>query len=141
MLNYVCYITLILYRHAYYYVFFFFFKQKTAYEMRISDWSSDVCSSDLDDLRRQLIRTAGGVTIEELVEAERGYIRKQGRRVTVASALLDHVNEPPAHARPLAARIRGIQAHVNPLTSNPTARARLRPSSRYQSAERRVGQK
>src|SRR3546814_11112515 len=30
-------------------VFFFFFKQKTAYEMRISDWSSDVCSSDLSD--------------------------------------------------------------------------------------------
>src|SRR3546814_10562686 len=29
--------------------FFFFFKQKTAYEMRISDWSSDVCSSDLLD--------------------------------------------------------------------------------------------
>src|SRR3546814_11289409 len=29
------------------YWFFFFFKQKTAYEMRISDWSSDVCSSDL----------------------------------------------------------------------------------------------
>src|SRR3546814_3723227 len=28
-------------------VFFFLFKQKTAYEMRISDWSSDVCSSDL----------------------------------------------------------------------------------------------
>src|SRR3546814_8767192 len=28
-------------------VFFFFFKQKTAYDMRISDWSSDVCSSDL----------------------------------------------------------------------------------------------
>src|SRR3546814_2620748 len=28
---------------------FFFFKQKTAYEMRISDWSSDVCSSDLID--------------------------------------------------------------------------------------------
>src|SRR3546814_7542863 len=31
-------------------LFFFFFKQKTAYEMRISDWSSDVCSSDLADL-------------------------------------------------------------------------------------------
>src|SRR3546814_9885623 len=29
------------------FIFFFFFKQKTAYEMRISDWSSDVCSSDL----------------------------------------------------------------------------------------------
>src|SRR3546814_3305447 len=29
------------------FIIFFFFKQKTAYEMRISDWSSDVCSSDL----------------------------------------------------------------------------------------------
>src|SRR3546814_8515873 len=33
------------------FVFFFFFKQKTAYEMRISDWSSDVCSSDLPPQR------------------------------------------------------------------------------------------
>src|SRR3546814_1359069 len=32
---------------VFYVLFFFFFKQKTAYEMRISDWSSDVCSSDL----------------------------------------------------------------------------------------------
>src|SRR3546814_11849165 len=32
-------------------LYFFFFKQKTAYEMRISDWSSDVCSSDLRDMR------------------------------------------------------------------------------------------
>src|SRR3546814_6356751 len=32
--------------------FFFFFKQNTAYEMRISDWSSDVCSSDLERRRR-----------------------------------------------------------------------------------------
>src|SRR3546814_4336485 len=35
------------------YYFFFFFKQKTAYEMRISDWSSDVCSSDLTYWREQ----------------------------------------------------------------------------------------
>src|SRR3546814_5509470 len=34
-------------RNWVYCCFFFFFKQKTAYEMRISDWSSDVCSSDL----------------------------------------------------------------------------------------------
>src|SRR3546814_5550705 len=46
----------------------FFFKQKTAYEMRISDWSSDVCSSDLADharqgvlLSRPLGRSGGGV--------------------------------------------------------------------------------
>src|SRR3546814_11990935 len=37
---------------VYLFVFFFFFKQKTAYEMRISDWSSDVCSSDLFILGR-----------------------------------------------------------------------------------------
>src|SRR3546814_18318585 len=37
------------------YCIFFFFKQKTAYEMRISDWSSDVCSSDL----RRLINNGG----------------------------------------------------------------------------------
>src|SRR3546814_6028938 len=33
-------------------IIFFFFKQKTAYEMRISDWSSDVCSSDLPNSPR-----------------------------------------------------------------------------------------
>src|SRR3546814_2793086 len=38
----------------------FFFKQKTAYEMRISDWSSDVCSSDLSSGRRRVeTRPAG----------------------------------------------------------------------------------
>src|SRR3546814_19868926 len=36
-------------------VVFFFFKQKTAYEMRISDWSSDVCSSDLPARKRLLV--------------------------------------------------------------------------------------
>src|SRR3546814_13576166 len=44
--------------------FFFFFKQKTAYEMRISDWSSDVCSSDLRRLTpdaRDVDRLLGAV--------------------------------------------------------------------------------
>src|SRR3546814_20962122 len=36
-----------------------FFKQKTAYEMRISDWSSDVCSSDLQHRREQAVRRMG----------------------------------------------------------------------------------
>src|SRR3546814_2649753 len=44
----------------------FFFKQKTAYEMRISDWSSDVCSSDLDGAAHQL----QGVDREERILAE-----------------------------------------------------------------------
>src|SRR3546814_3612155 len=38
----------------------FFFKQKTAYEMRISDWSSDVCSSDLT--RRWAVRLLSGMS-------------------------------------------------------------------------------
>src|SRR3546814_9636605 len=53
--------------------FFFFFKQKTAYEMRISDWSSDVCSSDLTcllspDLKssRKAIRLAGSLAVPYL---------------------------------------------------------------------------
>src|SRR3546814_21043032 len=48
-------------------MFFFFFKQKTAYEMRISDWSSDVCSSDL---QRRLIIAARGNARSHDVEVE-----------------------------------------------------------------------
>src|SRR3546814_2630915 len=46
--------------------YFFFFKQKTAYEMRISDWSSDVCSSDLADLK------AVGERVEVVLEGPGG---------------------------------------------------------------------
>src|SRR3546814_5510047 len=42
--------------------FFFFFKQKTAYEMRISDWSSDVCSSDLAGTQLRPFVVIAGVT-------------------------------------------------------------------------------
>src|SRR3546814_7769267 len=43
------------------YVYIFFFKRKTAYEMRISDWSSDVCSSDLvENGRAALLLVARG---------------------------------------------------------------------------------
>src|SRR3546814_5095032 len=38
-------------------VVIFFFKQKTAYELRISDWSSDVCSSDLERVREDWCRS------------------------------------------------------------------------------------
>src|SRR3546814_7232328 len=49
--------------------YFFFFKQKTAYEMRISDWSSDVCSSDLwierNGERKQLNTLGRGAVLGE----------------------------------------------------------------------------
>src|SRR3546814_19655001 len=47
--------------------FFFFFKQKTAYEMRISDWSSDVCSSDLRRLGPGHVRQDRGARPEHAI--------------------------------------------------------------------------
>src|SRR3546814_8918832 len=62
----------------------FFFKQKTAYEMRISDWSSDVCSSDLSNLLKPLlssgdIRCIGSTTFQEfrgIFEKDRALARR-----------------------------------------------------------------
>src|SRR3546814_2584114 len=50
-------------------LYFFFFKQKTAYEMRISDWSSDVCSSDLQTAKRDL-GTAAHAAVEAALRAD-----------------------------------------------------------------------
>src|SRR3546814_19432852 len=59
-------------------VWFFFFKQKKAYEMRISDWSSDVCSSDLR--RREYRAVAGGGCARRLSgRARRGGDRRAVR--------------------------------------------------------------
>src|SRR3546814_3806340 len=66
------------------FLFFFFFKQKTAYEMRISDWSSDVCSSDLGPAMKVFdTRLAGVKRIEiPVFSDERGYFLEsyQARR-------------------------------------------------------------
>lgn len=83
-----------------------------------------------DELRRRLIPTSGGTTIDELIEAARTYTEARGRRVTFAYALLEHVNDEPEQARRLAQRLRGLQAHVNLIPYNPTAGAGLRRPSR-----------
>src|SRR3546814_3162799 len=74
--------------------FFFFFKQKTAYEMRISDWSSDVCSSDLIVARtdRQVAVVAvqlGRAAVHEQQFVAVGIARKNIHRP---------FRNPPAHA-------------------------------------------
>src|SRR3546814_1823558 len=57
-------------------VVFFFFKQKTAYEMRISDWSSDVCSSDLVERRmRGEISARTDATGQELTSVNADQVR------------------------------------------------------------------
>src|SRR3546814_8062823 len=69
---------------------FFFFKQKTAYEMRISDWSSDVCSSDLtnawngptafhQDFITFGVDRSGGMTFWIPLEAYRSEERRVGK--------------------------------------------------------------
>src|SRR3546814_8991129 len=77
-----------------YFFYFFFFKQKTAYEMRISDWSSDVCSSDL-------------LALEELEgEAEvadsRTADRAPAERVSPVRALPDHLPRAERRIEPEA---------------------------------------
>src|SRR3546814_9115063 len=56
---------------------FFFFKQKTAYEMRISDWSSDVCSSDLNDILRG-VNEAGGFGYQNNIQPNQPSAGKTG---------------------------------------------------------------
>src|SRR3546814_6689066 len=78
-------------------VFFFFFKQKTAYEMRISDWSSDVCSSDLQrigDDQRQRARALLRDPDDRAVEQIGGRSRAQGPSLAVGDHLaraVEHV--------------------------------------------------
>src|SRR3546814_2882333 len=62
-------------------MYFFFFKQKTAYEMRISDWSSDVCSSDL--LMSDTGVQENGVSVDwpALMRRKRGFTDRVPKRM------------------------------------------------------------
>ena len=82
-----------------------------------------------DELRRRLIPTAGGVTLDGLLDASREYVERTGRRVTFAYALLEGVNDEPGQARRLAEHVRGMRAHVNLIPYNPTAGEDLRRPS------------
>src|SRR3546814_4300354 len=76
-------------------MFFFFFKQKTAYEMRISDWSSDVCSSDLGEVAADQPHRGAVPDIEPgtCVQApEIGLIRPRRQRLgAVITARIDRI--------------------------------------------------
>src|SRR3546814_12198384 len=101
--------------------FFFFFKQKTAYEMRISDWSSDVCSSDLGDLAAALATD---------VEAKGGSLRLSDLQAYEAE-----------WQEPLSVAYRAARFHVTPrLTAGPTiADAFTRLDSGFTPGERPDG--
>src|SRR3546814_2797899 len=89
-------------------MYVFFFKQKTAYEMRISDWSSDVCSSDLHPQSRRL-----GVKLRplarlckrrgpRLVKRGIGLIHGKARPVDLVRALSHQRIDDPAAVLDLA---------------------------------------
>src|SRR3546814_2149077 len=83
---------------------FFFFKQKTAYEMRISDWSSDVCSSDLR--AKGYGRTAVPTDIEQ-DPSRRGFHEPGSRR----PAVIERAPRPWRQCRPF----REVQHLFGPL--------------------------
>src|SRR3546814_11659223 len=90
----------------------FFFKHKTAYEIRISDWSSDVCSSDL----AQLVGRDRGMVMVRLSSGEQRYIRSDCMGTVGAVSNPDNANTNLAKAgrnrwlgkRPLT---RGLATH------------------------------
>src|SRR3546814_12565773 len=76
-------------------MFFFFFKQKTAYEMCISDWSSDVCSSDLAD-----------VVFLDLEDAVAPDDKPQARKNVIQA-----INDIDWGTKTLSVRINGLDTH------------------------------
>src|SRR3546814_19343233 len=124
-------------------VFFFFFKQKTAYEMRISDWSSDVCSSDLRRADRRGHRAD---------PADRRRLARRARRIGLLSGdrPRDARGGPAANARADARRLDLYRRRLLPpaLGLLGGGRQRLGPGAAdrraggaYRSEERRVGEK
>src|SRR3546814_11524102 len=94
--------------------FIFFFKQKTAYEMRISDWSSDVCSSDLIimHIRMRAVLLAGAALLAGSAWAQPLSLDQAVERAIAASPEIR-----AGEAGDDAARAAQIQARVRP---NPT---------------------
>src|SRR3546814_13822250 len=77
--------------------YFFFFKQKTAYEMRISDWSSDVCSSDLSGM------DMGDMSMRDFSNAPE--VAKNPGVQTISPMPMDRTGEPPTGLKDVGHRV------------------------------------
>src|SRR6184192_4276149 len=84
----------------FYFCFFFFFKQKTAYEMSIGDWSSDVCSSDLLHGAPELVHLVDAHDLDAVFAdvGEAPNDRLDRARKNVHAAHRDHVIDPARDA-------------------------------------------
>ena len=87
-----------------------------------------------DDIRRQIMPVARAHAMEDVLAASRYYIERTGRRVVFEYALIKDLNDGLDHATELAARLRGMQAHVNLIPLNDVAERDLRASPRAQVA-------
>ena len=81
-----------------------------------------------EELRQQLVPTAGPNSVYDLISAARRYFSKTGRRVTFEYALIDGLNDSPEISRQLGALLRGGGSHVNLIPVNPTAGGFGKPS-------------
>src|SRR3546814_13414773 len=105
---------------------FFFFKQKTAYEMRISDWSSDVCSSDL----------ATPLRGEQGMIAIREFLRKPKHRKNPDIPSLASIAPMRRHRCSLAITRQSLTGYTTSINS-PSDANKAYSSARWE--ERRVG--
>src|SRR3546814_1409569 len=112
-------------------MFFFFFNQKTSYEMRISDWSSDVCSSDL-----ALADLQANVAGQEALLGEAQRAAAEAREAHAAATAA--VEAKQAEIEQLRADIRefAVQAFVHPPADD--ALAALDSSDPGEAAEKRA---
>ena len=80
-----------------------------------------------DEMRQQLVPTAGPNSVEDLIMAAKRYFKKTGRRVTFEYALIKDVNDSNKVATELSHLLKGNGAHVNLIPMNPTAGGFHRP--------------
>lgn len=73
-----------------------------------------------DRIRRQIMPVAKKYSMDEILSACDRYFESTGRRVTFEYCLIDGINDKPEHARELASRLKGRNAHVNLIPVNPT---------------------
>src|SRR3546814_9473159 len=82
----------------------FFFKQKTAYEMRISDWSSDVCSSDLKVLTAARLENADVLVIADTYGVYVGDYERPGEQAALERSPKIYGGVDEAEARAIESR-------------------------------------
>src|SRR3546814_11771706 len=114
----------------------FFFKQKTAYEMRISDWSSDVCSSDLSGILAQLFDERNPAVTRMIAEAIRK-AHEAGIKIGICGQAPSNY---PEFARFLVGEgIDSISLNPDSFVATIAEIVRAGPRARARSEERRVG--